>query len=407
MLSGYHHLSRQEQLDYISKISDLDLNDLKQLTFDSTNNHIIENYLTDFVIPEGVSVNLKVNGKEYITPMVTEEPSVVAAASNAAKIFQTHGKLTAVAKRQMMGQILLQSNQKLDLLIKDLLDNQAIILKVANNASSSLFKRGGGANSLRARILDDEKLSLDIFVDTKDAMGANAINTMMEAVAGWIKNHLDIQLDMAILSNLSDQATARVNASLPVSVLGDDLSNKITLASEYAQLDPYRAATHNKGIMNGVDAVVIAVGNDWRAIQSGAHAYASRSGKYQGLSTWKIVDDQLIGELEMPMQVATIGGSINVNKLAQLNLAILKIDNAIELAEVIVSVGLMQNFAALKALVSDGIQKGHMKMHARTLLMNHGLAKNKIQEGVDLLIQEAVINSENAKKIIDLINDGY
>ncbi len=259
--------------------------------------------------------------------------------------------------------------------------------------------RGGGAKNLRIRQLTATKLSVDLMVDTREAMGANTINSMVEAVKKDLVTQ-QIAVDMAILSNLADQALTEVTCQIPVNQLGVEVAKKISLASDYAQIDPYRAATHNKGIMNGIDAVVMASGNDWRAIESGAHAYAAQNGQYQGLSTWDVVGDQLVGRMELPLPVATVGGSIGINTQAQLNLKLMQIKNAKQLAEVIASIGLAQNLAALRAIVSEGIQSGHMRLQAKSLLIEHGATQAELGDAVNRLVQAERIDAKNAQQII-------
>ncbi|MBZ5943042.1 3-hydroxy-3-methylglutaryl-CoA reductase, partial [Weissella cibaria] len=273
------------------------------------------------------------------------------------------------------------------------------LLKVANAAHPSMQARGGGAKNLRIRQLTATKLSVDLMVDTREAMGANTINSMVEAVKKDLVTQ-QIDVDMAILSNLADQALTEVTCQIPVNQLGVEVAKKISLASDYAQIDPYRAATHNKGIMNGIDAVVMASGNDWRAIESGAHAYAAQNGQYQGLSTWDVVGDQLVGRMELPLPVATVGGSIGINAQAQLNLKLMQIKNAKQLAEVIASIGLAQNLAALRAIVSEGIQSGHMRLQAKSLLIEHGATQAELGDAVSRLVQAERIDAKNAQQII-------
>ncbi|TLQ03590.1 hydroxymethylglutaryl-CoA reductase, degradative [Pediococcus stilesii] len=398
MIEGYHKLTRAQQLQVLLKATGIDFSNLK---VDSVHQEQIENYLTDFSLPEGIGVNLKVNGKEYVVPMVTEEPSVIAAASNGAKIVNQAGGFIAQSQRLMMGQLLI-SKARFEAIDEYVKTNQEILLEIANAAHPSIQKRGGGALKMTARRLDTNKTSVDLLVDTKEAMGANTLNSMLEALKVDFEKHV-VDVDMAILSNLADQALTVVTCKVPTKSLGDELAQRIVLASEYAQVDPYRAATHNKGIMNGIDAVVIATGNDWRAVESGAHAYAARDGQYRGLSTWKISDDQLVGKIQLPLPVATVGGSIGINTMAQLNLKILGSPNAKRLAEIIGSVGLAQNFAALKAIVSEGIQRGHMRLQAKSLLLEHGAPNDKLSEAVELLVSGGQINAQNAKKVVEEI----
>jgi hydroxymethylglutaryl-CoA reductase len=399
MIDGYHKLTRDQQLQQLHLASDVALSALTTLPVDAIRQQQIENYLTDFSLPEGIAVNLLVNGQEYVVPMVTEEPSVIAAASNGAKIISRAGGFQAISRRLMIGQLLLETNE-IEAVIQEVENQRDTLIVVANAAHPSMQKRGGGAVDLKVRRLSDHQLSLDLLVDTREAMGANTINAMVEAVKIELENQ-GLEIDMAILSNLADQAVTTVTCQLPVALLSREVSEKIVRASEYAQIDPYRATTHNKGIMNGIDAVVMATGNDWRAIESGAHAYAARDGQYRGLSTWQLVDDTLIGRLEIPLSVATVGGSIGINQRAQLNLKLMQIKSAKQLAEVIGAVGLAQNLAALRAIVAEGIQKGHMRLQAKSLLIEHGVETKNLSRAVEQLMHAPRIDATHAKKIIE------
>lgn len=400
MINGYHRLNRVQQLEVLSQTTGIDGESLSNLNFDEVRSQIIENYLTDYVLPEGMLVNLRVNKKDYVVPMVTEEPSVVAAANNGAKLFHTFGEITAHAERLKMGQVLISGVSLEKGLIEDLKASENELLVIANQAYPSIVKRGGGAQKIRVRQLDRDSISLDVYVDTRDAMGANIVNTMMEAVADTLEIKFKVTTEMAILSNFTDQATVKVTGIIDANAIERSVAEKIVKASKFAQIDPYRATTHNKGIMNGVDAVVMATGNDWRAIQSGAHAFAARDGQYKGLSTWRLDGAKLMGSLEIPMAVATVGGSIKINPMAQLNLKLLGVSDSRELAEVIGAVGLVQNLAALKALVTDGIQKGHMQMQARSLLLSNGIHPENIEQGVRSLLKYDRMNAESAMQVI-------
>lgn len=370
-------------------------------------NQTIENYLMDFSIPEGVAVNFKINGKEKVVPMATEEPSVIAAASNGAKIIAAGGGIQAsTTERLMMGQVLMANVQKPVQLTQRLLQYKPEILQTANDAHPSIVKRGGGAKKIRVRKLAHQFISLDIFIDTKEAMGANMINAMLEAVAKLLQVKLGQTSLMAILSNLADECLATATCRIPVKVLttkklnGKEVAQRIVLASEAAQVDPYRAATHNKGIMNGIDVVVMASGNDWRAIESSVHAYAARDGHYRGLSCWQIENDFLIGNLTLPLPVGFVGGSIKLNQKAQLNHRILQVSTAKELEEVLVSVGLAQNLAALKALVSEGIQRGHMHLQAKSLLLSVGATTAELADAQAKLESAPVMDQQTARQIL-------
>ncbi|AMV60688.1 Hydroxymethylglutaryl-CoA reductase [Pediococcus damnosus] len=375
-------------------------------------NQIIENYLTDFPVPEGVAVNFLINGKEKIVPMVTEEPSVIAAVSHGAKMTLAGGGIQArTTDHLMMGQVLMANVEDADELSTQLNQNEAAILKVANDAHPSIVKRGGGAKKLRIRKLAHQFVSLDIFIDTKEAMGANMINTMLEAVATYLHIKLHQTSLMAVLSNLSDECLATATCQIPVASLatkklsGEDVADRIVIASLAAQVDPYRAATHNKGIMNGVDAVVMATGNDWRSMESGAHAYAVKDGQYRGLSDWKVSDGKLIGTLTLPMPVGFVGGSININSSAQLAHKFLQITSVKELETVIVSLGLAQNLAALNALVSEGIQRGHMHLQAKSLLLSVGATDTELPNAQLQLEKCPVMDANTAKQVLKTLRN--
>ncbi|QDJ15980.1 hydroxymethylglutaryl-CoA reductase, degradative [Lactiplantibacillus plantarum] len=346
---------------------------------------IIENYLTDYPLPMGLAVNLVVDGVDHIVPMVTEEPSVIAAASNGAKIVKRAGGFTTVLnQREMIGQIVLEQLSDPAATAAVIEAHAAALLKVADAAHPSLKKRGGGARRLRTRVLGQGYLSIDLFVDVQAAMGANMLNSMLEAVAKSIGVMTKQDALMSILSNYATASLVKAICDIPVGLLqagryaGKLVAQKIASASTVAQLDPYRATTHNKGIMNGIDAVAIASGNDWRALESGAHAYAVKDGQYRGMSTWTSDGRMLHGELELPLPVGIVGGSIKINELAQLNQRILGIQTAGDLERIMVAIGLAQNLAALRALVTTGIQQGHMHLQLKSLAMAAGATPEEL-----------------------------
>lgn len=370
-------------------------------------NTMIENYITDYSYPEGIAFHYLINNKDYIVPMVTEEPSVVAASSHGASIIaKAGGFFASTSERLMIGQIIVENVEDTENLTKKIQKIGKELLLVADQAHPSLKRRGGGTRWLKTRILAADLVTIDIAIDVQEAMGANMINTMLEAVAKKLEELLNQQVLMSILSNYATECVARATCEIPVELLakkgisGENIAQKISQASRVAQLDPYRAVTHNKGIMNGVDAVVMASGNDWRAIESGAHAYAARNGQYRGLSTWKLNNNCLIGELELPLPVGFVGGSIGIIPLVKVNQDLLKITSAQELECVIVSVGLAQNLAALLALVSEGIQKGHMRLQLKSLVIAAGANAIEEQTVVDKMLQAGKRDLESAKKIL-------
>jgi len=344
-----------------------------------TANQMIENAVGTFALPMGLGLNLTVNGKDSLVPMVVEEPSVVAALSGAAKVVRGAGGFAAEADDPVMiGQV--QVTRYGDPLEarERILARREQVLALADSFHPQLVRRGGGARSLEVRVLPAPEgprgepiLVVHLLIDTREAMGANLVNTVAEGVAPLIEEITGGRVYLRILSNLADRRLARAVCRIPFSLLadfglpGDEIAEGIAQASRFAAADPYRAATHNKGVMNGVDAVAIATGQDWRAIEAGAHAHACRSGQYQPLSAWTLEEGQLVGRLEMPLALGTVGGPIQVHPAVRLAHKLMQVGSARELAMVFAAVGLAQNLAALKALGSVGIQRGHMALHAR------------------------------------------
>ena len=373
-----------------------------------TANQMSENVLATLALPYSLVPDFLVDGKSYQVPFVTEEPSVVAAASFAAKIIKRSGGFeTEVHKRQMIGQIALYQVDKADQAIKDILKKKKELLEQANQAYPSIVARGGGARDLWLEPKDDF-LIFYLSVDTQEAMGANMLNTMLEALTLSLEELTGGKSLMAILSNYATDSLVTARCVIDYRFLSRDkaeaelLANKMQLASKLAKVDPYRAATHNKGIFNGIDALVLATGNDWRAIEAGAHAYASREGSYSGLSTWNADPDkrQLHGQMTLPMPIATKGGSIGLNPAVAASFDLLGQPQAKELASLIVSVGLAQNFAALKALVSTGIQAGHMKLQAKSLALQAGAQGEEIAAVVRRLTAKKTFNLATAQEIL-------
>lgn len=380
-------------------------------------NSLIENQLTQFTLPLGVALNFFIDGKEKIIPMVVEEPSVIAACSNAAKIMGSNGFQTSIHRRGMIGQIILKDVPDMIQAKKAIKENQETIFSLAKGAHPSIHARGGGLKEITIHQISDsqltqqEFLTIHLVVDVRDAMGANIINTILEGITPYLLEITNGASLMSILSNYNTEALVTATCSVPVDKLttsafnGIEMAEKIAEAALYAKLDPYRAATHNKGIMNGIDSVVIATGNDPRAVEAGAHAYASRNGRYEGMTNWKVENELLIGELTLPMAVGSVGGAISVLPMAQANLDLLGVQTSEELARIILCVGLAQNFAALKALVSDGIQKGHMSLHASSLAIQVGAKGDEIEAVAILLRKEEKMNSEIAKNILISIRE--
>ena len=375
-------------------------------------NQLSENVVGTFSLPYSLVPEVLVNGQEYTVPYVTEEPSVVAAASYASKIIKRAGGFTAqVHERQMIGQVALYQVDDPDLAQEKIVDKKAELLELANQAYPSIVKRGGGARDLHVEQIKGETDFLVVYlhVDTQEAMGANMLNTMLEALKPVLEELSQGQSLMGILSNYATDSLVMASCRIAFRYLsrqkdqGREIAEKIALANQFAQADPYRAATHNKGIFNGVDAILIATGNDWRAIEAGAHAFASRDGRYQGLSQWTLdlEREELVGEMTLPMPVATKGGSIGLNPRVALSHELLGNPSAKELAQIIVSIGLAQNFAALKALVSTGIQQGHMKLQAKSLALLAGASESEVAPLVERLIAEKTFNLETAQRYLE------
>lgn len=371
-----------------------------------------ENVVGTFSLPYSLVPEVLVNGQEYTVPYVTEEPSVVAAASYASKIIKRAGGFTAqVHERQMIGQVALYQVSDPEQAQEKITSKKAELLELVNQAYPSIVKRGGGARDLHVEQIKGETDFLVVYlhVDTQEAMGANMLNTMLEALKPVLEELSQGQSLMGILSNYATDSLVTASCRIAFRYLSRqkdearEIAEKIALASQFAQADPYRATTHNKGIFNGIDAILIATGNDWRAIEAGAHAFASRDGHYQGLSQWTLDTEreELVGEMTLPMPVATKGGSIGLNPRVALSHELLGNPSAKELAQIIVSIGLAQNFAALKALVSTGIQQGHMKLQAKSLALLAGASESEVAPLVERLIAEKTFNLETAQRYLE------
>ncbi len=371
-----------------------------------------ENVVGTFSLPYSLVPEVLVNGQEYTVPYVTEEPSVVAAASYASKIIKRAGGFTTqVHERRMIGQVALYQVADPKQAQEKITSKKAELLKLANQAYPSIVKRGGGARDLHVEQIKGETDFLVVYlhVDTQEAMGANMLNTMLEALKPVLEELSQGQSLMGILSNYATDSLVTASCRIAFRYLsrqkdqGREIAEKIALANQFAQADPYRAATHNKGIFNGIDAILIATGNDWRAIEAGAHAFASRDGRYQGLSRWTldVEREELVGQMTLPMPVATKGGSIGLNPRVALSHELLGNPSAKELAQIIVSIGLAQNFAALKALVSTGIQQGHMKLQAKSLALLAGASESEVAPLVKRLIADKTFNLETAQRYLE------
>ena len=415
--NGFSKKSYQERLELLKAQALLSPERQESLEQDeqmsvTVADQLSENVVGTFSLPYSLVPEVLVNGQEYTVPYVTEEPSVVAAASYASKIIKRAGGFTAqVHERQMIGQVALYQVANPEQAQEKIASKKAELLELANQAYPSIVKRGGGARDLHVEQIKGETDFLVVYlhVDTQEAMGANMLNTMLEALKPVLEELSQGQSLMGILSNYATDSLVTASCRIAFRYLsrqkdqGREIAEKMALASQFAQVDPYRAATHNKGIFNGIDAILIATGNDWRAIEAGAHAFASRDGRYQGLSQWTLdVDrEELVGQMTLPMPVATKGGSIGLNPRVALSHELLGNPSAKELAQIIVSIGLAQNFAALKALVSKGIQQGHMKLQAKSLALLAGASEAEVAPLVERLIADKTFNLETAQRYLE------
>jgi len=416
-LSGFYKLGLQERMNLLRQFAGLTDEEAAALSGQAglgtaQANHMIENVVGVWGLPLGIATNFRINGRDVLIPMAIEEPSVVAGASLAARLVRDGGGFRASSDEPLMiGQI-----QVLDVSDPwsarfELLAAQERILALANQQDPVIVKLGGGARDLEVRVIESSPvgpmLAVHLIYDARDAMGANALNTALEAVAPLVAEISGGRTLLRILSNLADRRCARVKGIVPAASLahaelgGKEVAHRIVEAAAFAAADPYRAATHNKGIMNGIDAVVIATGNDWRAIEAGAHAYAARTGRYTALSTWQLDGaGNLVGTLELPMAVGIVGGATRVHPAAKAALKLMGVKSARELAEIIAAVGLAQNLAALRALASEGIQRGHMKLHARQVAIAAGADGEMIERVVQGMLDENTVRLDRAEAIL-------
>jgi hydroxymethylglutaryl-CoA reductase len=371
---------------------------------------MIENAIGAFSLPVGVAVNFVINGKDYLIPMAIEEPSVVAGASNAARMAREAGGFHASSTESIMiGQVQLVDVPDPFRAKAQILSNKEEIVKIANQQDPVLLSLGGGAKDIEARVLDTEMgpmVIVHLLVDTKDAMGANVVNTMAEAIAPKIREIAGSGTTyLRIISNLADHRLARAWALFPSKDLGgENVADGILYAHAFASADPYRCATANKGVMNGIAAVVQATGNDTRAVEAGAHAYASLSGRYSPLTHWeKNEDGDLVGSIEVPVAVGIIGGA-TAHPQAKINLKILGVRSSRELGEVLAAVGLAQNLAALRALATVGIQQGHMRLHARNIAVMAGARGELIDRVAEIIVRERKIRVDRAREVLETLS---
>ena len=407
----FYEMNLEQRLKFVKRFAKLNNDDLKTLknlgglSF-NTADSMVENVIGTVAFPLGIATNFRINGKEYLVPMVIEEPSVIAAASNAAKIARATGGFTAGADRSLMiGQI-----QVIGLLEpfsagQKVLNAKAKILKAANEKNKTLAKIGAGAKDVSFRVIGTElgnMLIVELTIDVRDAMGANIVNTMCETVAPLIEEITGGRVLLRILSNYATKRLARAKATFSKKELGgEQVVDGILLAHAFASSDQYRCTTHNKGTMNGIIAVANATGQDTRAIEAGAHSYACRNGKYMPLTEWsKNKNGELVGSIELPLTVGIVGGVASVHPLAKVCLKIMRVKSAGELASVMASIGLAQNLAALRALVSEGIQKGHMRLHARNVAMMAGADGKLIDTVAKKIAEEHNITMQRAKQVL-------
>jgi hydroxymethylglutaryl-CoA reductase len=444
-LSGLYKLSQPERVQKLADYAGLDEHDLAALRGGLSTEQagaMIENVVGRYTLPLGLATNFLINGREVVVPMVVEEPSIVAGVSYAARLARAEGGFqTRSSEPLMIGQVQLLELADPDEAIARLQATETELLAAANRHHPTLQKLGGGAKAIEYRLLRESPagpmLIVHLLYDCRDAMGANAVNTAVEAIAPLVEAITGGRVNLRILSNLSDRRTARAECLIPVEQLardgvpGSQAAQSIFEAWAWAEVDPYRAATHNKGIMNGIDAVALATGNDWRAVEAGAHAYAARAGRYRSLSQWSLVKaaapetnialpeaaenlqafqpanlptTHLRGVLDMPLSVGVVGGATKAHPAARLSLKILGQPDARTLAEIMAAVGLAQNLAALRALATEGIQRGHMRLHARQLALAAGAQGDQVQQVAERMAAEGNIREERARTLLAELN---
>ena len=422
-IPGFYELSASERLAVVQAFGGLAPAEVAALQGDGGLNlaraeQMIENVVGIFGLPLGIATNFTINSRDYLVPMAVEEPSVVAGASYAARLAREGGGFSANSDSSLMiGQIQILEAPDPWVARCNLLAAKERILQTANKQDPVIVGLGGGARDIEVRVLADSPMGPMVIVhllyDVRDAMGANAVNTAAEALAPLLEELTGGRVNLRILSNLADRRLARAWARIPLPALahegfpGERVARGIVEAWAMAAIDPYRAATHNKGIMNGIDAVVIATGNDWRAVEAGAHAFAARSGQYSPLSRWALSPDgYLVGSLELPLAVGTVGGATQVHPAARAALKLLGVKSAQELAQVLAAVGLAQNLAALRALASEGIQRGHMALHARQVALAAGATGSLIARVAERLVQEGTVRLDRAEAILRELTEG-
>ncbi|MCA9598132.1 MAG: hydroxymethylglutaryl-CoA reductase, degradative [Myxococcales bacterium] len=417
-IPGFYKLDIEARRQKVSELSGVELESIEKALAKgglapATADKIVENVLGTYGLPFGVALNVRINGIDRLVPMVVEEPSVVAAASNAAKMVRRAGGFAAeMVESLMTTQVELRNVSDPAHAIRALEDANEELLSLAADAVPGLVERGGGPHAIEVRDLGNGIVVVHVLVDCRDAMGANLVNSVAEAVGPRAAELTGATLGLRILSNLCDRRRVRVTCrahaadlELPADascegIHGDAIIDRIVDASRFAELDPYRAATHNKGIMNGVDAVVMATGNDWRAVEAGAHAYAARSGHYAPLAIWRRDGRDLVGELEMPLALGVVGGTLRVHPAARLALSILQIETAAELSETAAAMGLASNLAALRALATEGIQRGHMSLHARAVAAAAGAEGDEVETVAQRIAEDGNVTLDRAAEAL-------
>jgi len=416
-ISGYYNLTIDERRTELANLGILTQEEIAVLAGENSlqpdqADKMIENVIGTFSLPVGIALNFQINGRDVLIPMAVEEPSIVAGASFMAKLTRLGGGFRAhVSAPEMIGQMQLLDIVDPALARMQILEEKAALLAEAAEIDPVLKKMGGGPRDLQVRLIEDSPIGpflvIHLIYDVRDAMGANAVNTACERLAGRIETITGGRVHLRILSNLADRRLARARCAIPVAALafdsysGEQVRDGVIAAWAFAAADPYRAATHNKGIMNGIDPIVIVTGNDWRAVEAGAHAYAARTGRYSSLTTWgKDEDGDLVGTIELPMAVGIVGGATKVHPTAKVALKLMGIENASQLAEIIASVGLAQNLAALRALATEGIQRGHMSLHARQVAAAAGAVGEQIERLASQLVAEKTVRIDRAEEIL-------
>ncbi|MBN1955223.1 MAG: hydroxymethylglutaryl-CoA reductase, degradative [Anaerolineae bacterium] len=419
--SGFYRLTRQERIDWIARWAELTGQEIAALDAGlalEQGEQMIENVIGRHVLPLGIAVNFLLNGRDILVPMAIEEPSVVAGASFAAKLARAGGGFSAAASApEMIGQVQLLDVADLEAAQAALLAARERLLACADEADPVIKRLGGGARDLEVRVLPDTPagpmLVVHLIYDCRDAMGANAVNTACEKLAPLVEEIAGGRVGLRILSNLADRRLACAGCTIPAPVLafgdfsGQQVARGIVEAWAFAAADPYRAATHNKGIMNGIDAVALATGQDWRAIEAGAHAYAARSSRYTSLSNWEqTADGGLAGRIELPLAVGVVGGATRSHPTARVALKLLGVQSAQDLAAAMAAVGLAQNLAAIRALATEGIQKGHMTLHARQVAMAAGAEGDEIEQVARRMAADGAVRPNQAAEILQAMRAG-